>query len=394
MDRWHELLDEHLKARPHSIALRDSTGTCWSSADLDAASNGIAARLLDAGVRAGHRVAVLSGNCGPAVAAMAACSRLGAVAVPLDARISAAELAKILDHCRPAIILFCTKASPEAAAHARVMKTQPLGGHWGRVLMGRLFVSNRTEDSSLAAIFYRHASVSPPPAEVAGLMFSHESLTFAATEFADIAGLGPGDQMAGTLPVSISSGFTAGILAGLVSGGSVMLENRFSAADLRAALINGATHLLTAHGILEKLAADGAPVAAPDLRFIATSAQISGGCRARAEQALGTMVQTGYVPGQASGGVTISLRKGTDDGFPAGYPYEQTEVRIVPKAGGRGRDGTILVRGPQIMMGYYRDPGLTRRFLDAEGWLNTGDTGWLDSEGRLHISGEDGGRGL
>jgi acyl-CoA synthetase (AMP-forming)/AMP-acid ligase II len=393
MARWHELLDEHLKARPHSIALRDSTGTCWSSAELDAASNGIAARLLDTGVRPGDRVAVLSGNCGPAVAAMAACSRLGAVAVPLEAQISAAELAQILDHCRPAAILFGTKASPEAAVHARSMQTRPLGGDWGRMLMACPFAAGRTEDSRLAAIFYRHASISPAPADLAGLMFSHESLTFAATEFAAIAGLGPGDQMAGTLPVSIASGFTAGILAGLVSGGSVMLENSFSPADLRASLVNGATHLLISHYILEKLAGDGAAVEAPALRFVATAAEISPASRALAEKAMGVTVQTGYVPGQSAGGVTVTLRSGAADGFPAGYPYDRTEVRIAPEPGQEGR-GRIFVRGPQIMMGYYRNPELTRRFLGPDGWLDTGDSGWLDSKGRLHIAGEEAGQGL
>ncbi len=396
MTRWHDLLDQHLKARPHDIALTDSTGTCWSSAELDAASNAIAARLLDAGVRIDDRVVVLSGNCGPAVAAMAACSRLAAVAVPIDARVSPAELQAILDDCRPAIILYCTKASAEARAHAKGTQTTLLGGDWGRMLMSRLFVTHPAENTGLGVIFYRHANVPPPTASAAGLMFSHESLIYAAEAFAAFVSLRPGDQVAGTLPVSISSGFTAGILAALVSGARVMLETNFSVEDLRTALACGATHLLAAHPMLEKLTGadleEEISVSAPTLRYIATSSQISADNRARAERALGVMVQTGYVPGQASGGVTITKREACDDDFQAGYLYERTELRIDPQAGaeiGAGQVGSILVRGPQVMMGYYSAPDLTRQFLDTQGWLKTGDVGWLDGQGLLHITGRE-----
>lgn len=63
-----------------------------------------------------------------------------------------------------------------------------------------------------------------------------------------------------------------------------------------------------------------------------------------------------------------------------GLPFEHVEVRIAD-------DGEILARGPNVMRGYHKDSEATSASVDSEGWLHTGDLGWIDEEGYLGISG-------
>lgn len=69
-----------------------------------------------------------------------------------------------------------------------------------------------------------------------------------------------------------------------------------------------------------------------------------------------------------------------------GIIMPQIEYRFeIPSEG--GRDGELYVRGPNIMMGYYKDTQRTAEVLDADGWLNTGDMGYIDDHGVLTING-------
>lgn len=75
----------------------------------------------------------------------------------------------------------------------------------------------------------------------------------------------------------------------------------------------------------------------------------------------------------------------------SGQPVPATEIRIVDldtrKTLPTGERGLILIRGPQVMQGYYRNPEATAKAIDPEGWFDSGDLGWLTPQGDLTITG-------
>ncbi|MGO9413043.1 MAG: AMP-dependent synthetase/ligase [Spirochaetia bacterium] len=105
--------------------------------------------------------------------------------------------------------------------------------------------------------------------------------------------------------------------------------------------------------------------------------------------ALGVDVLEGYGLTEASPIVAVRTGKYPVLGT-VGKPLPQTEVRIAGENGENlppGRKGSVWIKGPQVMMGYYKDPLSTRQILSADGWLDTGDSGLLTYDGNLVITG-------
>ncbi|TAE50217.1 MAG: AMP-dependent synthetase, partial [Cytophagales bacterium] len=97
-------------------------------------------------------------------------------------------------------------------------------------------------------------------------------------------------------------------------------------------------------------------------------------------QKLGITIQEAYGMTENAGCCTLmrtdNIRIGT-----VGNPYPNCELKISPV------DGEILTRAEWIMVGYYKEPEITAKTVDAEGWLHTGDMGLIDGEGCLKITG-------
>ena len=92
----------------------------------------------------------------------------------------------------------------------------------------------------------------------------------------------------------------------------------------------------------------------------------------------GIQVLEGYGMTEAGGGVTMNRPDAYRFGS-VGKPIDGIEMRI---AG----DGEVLVRGPTVMRGYWRDPATTAQVIDADGWLHTGDIGRIDERGFLFVT--------
>ncbi len=104
---------------------------------------------------------------------------------------------------------------------------------------------------------------------------------------------------------------------------------------------------------------------------------------------IGVLVLEGYGLTETAPVVSVRVQKAPVP-LTVGPPLKDTEVRILDEAGRPlppGKKGAIFIRGPQVMKGYYKRPEETRRVIDEEGWLNSGDLGLLTWRGEIAIRG-------
>ena len=219
-----------------------------------------------------------------------------------------------------------------------------------------------------------------------GAMTSHERSLGVARAWADCARLGPGDRYLVVNPFFHTFGFKAGILACLVSGAALVPQAVFDAGEaMRLAEAERITVLPGAPTIYQMIL-DHPERAARDLSSLrlavtgAADVPVALVERMRRELSFETVL-TAY--GLTEAVVATMCRPGDPPevvSATSGRAAAGFEVKI-------GRSDEILLRGPNLMLGYLDDPDATKAAIDGDGWLRTGDAGRLDEAGYLTITG-------
>lgn len=388
--RWHDFLAAQVDQRPTVLAMTDSGGTSWTYGALDAACDAMRALLEQAGVRPGDRVLIVAENCNAAVAALFACSRLGAIAVPVNARQTSAEIARILNHAHPAAVILTSAASADAAAHAAQMGALEITGDFGTLHITSPFDSDPESGRDLAVLLYTTGTTGTPK----GVMLTHENLVFGGRSSVAIRGMTRDDVIYGVLPMTHVFGLSSIVTAAMCAGAQIRFEARFSAARLYQALGEGVT-LLSAvpqmHALLMQYTREQGldSLKGSSLRYVSSgAAPLDPAWKRQAEAFYGVALQNGYGLTETTAGVCVTKSVMGDPDISVGPPLPAVEVRIDwsdPDAG--NGIGEVLVRGPNVMKGYFRNPEETAKALDDQGWFRTGDLGRFDDIGLLHIMG-------
>ncbi|TMV07581.1 acyl--CoA ligase [Ruegeria sediminis] len=390
MSKWHDYPDTQIAQRPDAPAFKDDGGTIWTYGDLGAAIAELSLVLTETGVQPCDRVLILAENCCAAVAAVFACSRIGACAVPVNARQTEAEVQRVVDHARPAAMLITAAASPDASAHAGHLEASEISGAFGRLHLALPFPSDPDpvlED--VAVMLFTTGTTGTPK----GVMLTHGNLLFAGRSSARLREMTHADVIYGVLPITHVFGLASVVTAATYVGAPVRLDARFTAARTYATLTSGIT-LFSAvpqmHALLMQYTKEQGFSRLPGgtLRYTSSgAAPLDPAWKRQAEAFYGIAIQNGYGLTESTAGVCASRNRIGDPDISVGPPLPEVEVRIDETAAGGGdRVGEILTRGPQVMKGYYRNPEATAAAF-ADGWLRTGDLGFFDDRGHLHIAG-------
>ena len=390
MQPFHAFLDLHMTERPDAPALREQGGAEWSFRDLQSAAKDLGAHLTGVGVQAGDRVVLIVENCCAAVAGLFACSQIGAWAVPINARMTASEIDRILDHARPAAVLSTTQISPDAAAHSARHNGVEITGAFGTLGVAQPYPSTPEPDHDVAVMLYTTGTTGQPK----GVMLTHANLRFGGKTSADLRGMRAGDLVYGALPITHIFGLASMVMAASYKGATVLLEPRFTAAKLYQALHDGVTLLPAVpqmHALLMQYVKEQGheTLGMDNLRYVSSGgAPLDPAWKAKAEAFYGVALQNGYGMTETTAGISVTQSEIGDPDISTGPALPDVEVRIDETvAGGGDGIGEVLTRGPHIMKGYYRNPNETAKVLDADGWLHTGDMGKFDAQTHLHIVG-------
>ncbi|WP_291376094.1 MULTISPECIES: class I adenylate-forming enzyme family protein, partial [Achromobacter] len=266
---------------------------------------------------------------------------------------------------------------------------------WGPgVAAARAAEPTRAETGELAGevatVIYTSGTTGAPK----GVMVPHRGLIHFARVSAASRRLTPHDIGYAALPMSHIFGIATVLMATLHAGASLVLRSRFDPEDVFKALAHPGVSILqgvpTMFSRLMAVAPPRAELRAPALRYLYTGGAALDPTQKRdAERYFGVPMHHGYGITEYAGSMFITDIDTPRDDCSAGHAVDGVELRIgspdaVPAPGTRG---DLLIRGPGVMLGYYRNPEQTAQALLPGGWLNTGDIGFVDASGALFISG-------
>lgn len=407
------------RRRPDRLAWADDHRRCsWAEAD-DRVSR-LTAWLEARGVGPGDRVALWLGNRGAFIEAFFATARLGAITLPLNARLTPAEIAFQLDDSTPKVLLVerAWEARAEAAqalarARSGTLLTVGAGSESGdpdagaqhdeyeQALAGST-PSNHCEPVAPQAplmLMYTSGTTGRPK----GALLPHRKALYNSLNAQLFFDLRARDRVLVVAPLFHSLGLQILTLPALYAGASVVFQEGFEARRVWSTIEREGIRFFggvpTMHQRLLDALRAGEPFArVPDcLRFAFTAGAAAPVELIRAFHEHGLLMKQGYGQTETSILTCLEPEQALAKAGSVGRPVFHSDLRIVdpatlegPVEGWRevavGEIGEIVVRGPITMLGYWQRPEATAETLRGE-WLRTGDLGFRDAEGDLTLVG-------
>jgi len=395
-----EALARTAAAQPAAPALRLGERVL-SFAELQGAVRAVAAGLQAAGVRPVDRVALLLPNIPQFPISYFAVSQAGAIVMPMSVLLLPDEIAYVVGDAGAETLIYFNGFDAAVTAVAKLGtplkrffaaggETQVPGAQPFDALVagGEVGLDQPAADpTSPTVLIYTSGTTGKPK----GAALSHRNLISNADGARQTIGVTADDCFLTVLPLFHSFGATVCMILPILAGAGNVLLPRFVPADvldtLERARISVFAGVPSMYNALLRVRGGRRPDLSRLRLCVSGGAPLPVELLHAFEERFGTLLIEGYGPTEASPVVSVNPIDGRRRVGSTGLPIPGVELRVVDDQDRdvpTGEVGEVLVRGANVMVGYWQRPEDTADTI-RDGWLHTGDMGRLDADGYLYI---------
>lgn len=393
-----ELLKSRVQANPEKQFLySEADGRTFSYSEFDRLVNQTAHMLASHGIGKGDTVSLLMPNSAEYIIAYFACFNLGALAGPVNSLLKSQEMGYVIANSDAKALLIGSEFSQRFGEiesdlpdlRAVIQFDDVASAANGFPADDDLYRGIDVSGDDEAIIIYTSGTTGKPK----GCLLTHRNLIANARQIATWLGFGPDDRLLSMMPLFHMNAVSVTTMSALYAGGSTVVSPKFSASRFWQIIseyqVTSFGSVATMLSMLISTYPDGVPRGqkTDQLRFaMCGSAPVPAEVLKRFEKTFNCLVVEGYGLSESTCRSTFNppgtQRKPGSCGVPIGNEMRvvDEEDREVPN----GELGEIVLRGENILKGYYKNADATERAFRG-GWFHTGDIAYRDDDGFYFI---------